>query len=246
VPVDLSKPRLLIIGAGGFVGQHLARRAAFVPKESPPSEAARVRSSFEVFEADLVRPPGANGQAIDVTSAASVKDALQQISPQAVVLLAAVSDIDQCEARPEVAESVNVTGAAQVAEACARTGAKLLFVSSAAVFDGGRHGYRECDAVSPVSVYGRTKVQAEQRIASLLSNPVILRVALVLGLAEQSGTNAMLNKFAAKLRAGEEVSLPDFEFRNPIDAATLSNFILELLANERASGIFHLGARETI
>jgi len=230
--VNSPKPRLLIIGAGGFVGQHLARQAA---------------SACEVFQADLAPPPGANALAMDMTSAASVDAGFRQVSPQAVALLAAIADIDQCEARPDLAEAVNVAGTAHVAEACACTGARLLFISSAAVFDGSRHGYCECDAVSPVSVYGRTKANAEELITTILpARSIILRLALVIGFAEGAGTNAMLNKFAARLRAGEPVSLPDYEYRNPIDAVTLSAFITELLQREDASGIFHLGARDSI
>ena len=223
--------RLLIIGASGFVGQHLARKAG---------------ECFDVWEADLAAPPGAHGVAIDITSSVSVDAGFQQAAPAAVVLLAAVSDIDQCESRPDLAEAVNVGGAAHVAEACARTGARLVFISSAAVFDGAKHGYREPDSPTPVSVYGRTKANAEELIASTLPAAIILRLALVIGFAEGSGTNAMLNKFAAKLCAGETVSLPDFEYRNPIDAGTLSDFILELLRDREASGIFHLGSSESV
>lgn len=225
------KPRLLIIGSTGFLGQHLARKAA---------------GSFDVFDADLTAPPGERGVKIDITSAASVNAAFDDTRPDAVILLAAISDIDQCERRPELAEAVNVSGAAHVAAACRRTGARLIFTSSAAVFDGTRHGYRESDAPTPVSVYGRTKARAEQLIAAELPAAVILRLALVAGFAEGTGTNAMLNKFAAKLRAGEVVSLPNFEYRNPIDAATLCDVILELLAGANAAGIFHLGATEAI
>ena len=225
------KPRLLIIGASGFVGQHLTRKAV---------------RCFDVYEADLAAPPGEPGVAIDITSAGSVDAGFQQTAPDAVILLAGLSDIDQCEARPDLAEAVNVGGTAHVAEACARTGATLLFISSAAVFDGNKHGYRESDSPTPVSTYGTTKANAEELIATTLPAAVILRLALVIGFAEGSGTNAMLNKFAAKLRAGETVSLPDFEYRNPIDAATLSDFILELLCGGGAAGIFHLGASESI
>ena len=229
--MNASKPRLLIIGASGFVGQHLARRAV---------------GCFDVWEADLAAPPGEHGVAIDITSAGSVDAGFHQSVPAAVVLLAGVSDIDQCEARPDLAEAVNVGGTAHVAEACARTGANLLFISSAAVFDGAKHGYRESDSPTPVSVYGRTKANAEELIATMLPAAVVLRLALVIGFAEGSGTNAMLNKFAAKLRAGETVVLPDFEYRNPVDAGTLSDFIVELLCRGGTSGIFHLGASESI
>jgi len=229
--VSSEKSRLLIIGSTGFLGQYVARKAG---------------GAFEVFEADLARPAGDRGVSIDITSAGSVDAAFDQTEPDCAILLAAVSDIDQCEQRPELAEAVNVCGAAHVVAACQRMGTRLLFTSSAAVFDGTRHGYRECDSPTPVSVYGRTKARAEQLIAAELPESIIMRLALVIGYAQGDGTNAMLNKFAAKLRAGEPVSLPDFEYRNPIDAATLADAILELLLGMGATGVFHLGATESI
>jgi dTDP-4-dehydrorhamnose reductase len=213
-------PRLLIIGASGFLGQHIARKAA---------------SAFEVFAADM-----------DVTSAASVNAGFERAAPDVAILLAAVSDIDECERRPELAQAVNVRGAEHVAEACARSGARLVFTSSAAVFDGTRHGYDESDSPTPLSVYGTTKALAEDTISRRLPSALILRLALVIGFAEASGTNAMLNKFAAKLRAGESVAFPDYEYRNPIDADTLSCFLLELVNCNGAVGIFHVGATESI
>lgn len=227
----MSRQRLLIIGAKGFLGQHLARAAA---------------ACFDVFEADLVAPDGKHVLTMDVTSTASVRNGFDQLAPSTAVLLAAVSDIDQCEQRPDVAEAVNVRGAANVAEACAQTGARLVFTSSAAVYDGARHGYREADPPTPLSVYGRTKARAEELILARLPSALVLRLALVVGFAEDSGTNAMLNKFTAKLRAGEPVAFPDFEYRNPIDAVTLSSFIMELLGRTGAAGLFHVGATEAI
>ena len=223
-------PHLLIIGARGFVGQHLAQRAA---------------PAYRVFEADLPMA-GWTGLEIDVTSSASVQAAFQTALPDVVVLLAAISDIDVCEQRPDLAEEVNVRGTARVVEACAKAGARLVFASSAAVFDGAQHGYREADVPTPVSVYGRTKVRAEIVIREAVPEAIILRMALVVGFAQNHGTNAMLNKFAEKLRAGQPVSLPSFELRNPIDSGTLSDYMLELLRLPGAGGVFHVGASQAI
>jgi dTDP-4-dehydrorhamnose reductase len=228
--VHHDKPNVLIIGARGFLGEHVARRAASV---------------FQVFQAALPRA-GWEGLAIDVTSAASIEAGFQHAAPDVVVLLAAISDIDACENRPELAEEINVRGTARVVEACARTGAKLVFTSSAAVFDGTRHGYRESDAATPVSVYGSTKTRAEELVRQALPSAIIFRLALVVGFAQNHGANAMLNKLSEKLGAGQSVSFPNFEYRNPIDAHTLAGFMLELLQLPEASGVFHVGASESI
>jgi dTDP-4-dehydrorhamnose reductase len=220
----------LIIGARGFLGQHLAHKAT---------------SAFQVFQAGLPSA-GWEGLAMDVTSPASIEAGFQHAAPDVVVLLAAVSDIDTCESRPELAEEINVRGTARVVEACAKTGAKLVFTSSAAVFDGTRHGYRESDVPTPVSVYGRTKARAEDLVRQALPSAIICRLALVVGFAQNHGTNSMLNKLAERLRTGQSVSFPNFEFRNPIDAHTLAGFMLGLLELSGAGGVFHVGASEPI
>ncbi|HVN05958.1 MAG TPA: NAD(P)-dependent oxidoreductase [Bryobacteraceae bacterium] len=218
----MSRPRLLVIGAAGFVGQHVARHAA---------------PAFDVIAA---------GHAdIDITSATSVNAGIERAAPDVVVLTAALSDIDECERQPDLAEAMNVRGAEYVARACARRGTRLVFTSSGAVFDGTRHGYTESDPPSPVSVYGRTKAQAERFIGQEAPSALILRLSLVIGFAEGARTNSMLNRFEAKLRAGQPVLLPDFEFRNPIDVGTLNQFLLQLLESA-AAGIVHIGGTEAV
>jgi dTDP-4-dehydrorhamnose reductase len=177
---------------------------------------------------------------------ASVKAAFQMTKPDVVLLFAAMSDIDRCEQSPEEAFAVNVRGAEHVANACVRANARLLFTSSAAVFDGTKHGYCEDSAPNPVSVYGKTKAQAETVVQALASSGIVVRIALALGFAGRAGTNALLDNLAKRWAAGEAVALPTFEYRNPIDGCTFSRFILELLNKLEACGIFHVGSTEPI
>jgi len=223
-----SKPRLFVIGAGGFLGSH----------------AARVMSaSF-----DVIRGGRANSAPydvdIDVREASSVKAAFQAATPDVVLLLAALSDIDRCEAFPEQAWAVNVHGTEEVTNACARAKARLLFVSSSAVFDGRKHGYDEDTPTNPVSVYGMTKAGAENLVLSLGSLAIVVRVALVIGFAGKSGTNSMLDGFAKRWAVGEPIPLPIYEQRNPIDAGTCCQFMSELLEHPQTHGIFHIGSSD--
>lgn len=220
----------MVIGARGFIGEHLAGRAA--------GSHNVIRGDLEAAADDDVK--------IDITSAASVCEAFDRVRPDVVALLAALSDIDRCEREPAAAEAVNVHGAELVAQECARTGARLIYTSSAAVFDGARHGYKEDDPVSPLSVYGRTKAGAEKAIAAALPSAIIVRLALVLGYGLRRGTNSMLDTLAASLQAGRKVAVPTYERRNPIDAGTLCEFILDLAARPEARGIFHLGATDSM
>jgi dTDP-4-dehydrorhamnose reductase len=223
--------RLLIIGARGFLGTYAARCAA---------------GSFEV----LCGGRGGDGQpgsvAIDISDAGSVERAFLSTRPDCVLLLAAMADIDRCEALPEEAFAVNARGAENVANACARANARLLLTSTAAIFDGQQHGYREEDPPSPVSVYGKTKVLAEKAVSELTPSAVILRFALALGFARKGGTNAMLDRVLRKWQSGEAEFLSTREQRNPIDAGTLSEIMIGLLEMRDVSGIFHAGATDAV
>lgn len=228
----LSKPRLLILGASGFVGSHWSQTAA---------------DHFEVFLAARTVPAGApQWFAVDITDPASVDAAFEAVRPQQVTLLAALSDIDRCQREPEVAERINVVGPRNVARACARAGARLLYTSTDAVFDGERGYYREDDPPSPPNFYGETKARAEKLVADLLPDALIVRLSLVLGVSAAGGGNSYLEKVVGNLRAGNEIISPTYEYRNPLDATTLAAFLLELTVNREARGIFHAGASDKI
>jgi len=222
-------PRLLIIGASGFVGSRWARAAA---------------NDFEVFAGSRKPADQERSVAIDITNPQSVRAAFDAVRPEFVTHLAALSDIDRCERERELAEQINFFGALNVARECARTGARLLYTSTDAVFDGTKHIYYEHDSPTPLNWYGETKARAEKAIAELLPAATIVRLSLVLGLGIVPGGNSYLEKVIGNLQAGNQIVSPTFEFRNPIDVGTLCEFLLELTKRSDATGIFHCGASD--
>jgi dTDP-4-dehydrorhamnose reductase len=225
-----EKPRLLVIGSRGFLGSYAAQAAT---------------ADFEVIEGNR-SPTGQPGVVIDVRDEDSVKTAFQAVHPDLVVLCSAISDIDRCEQFPDEAHAVNLHGAEHVSYSCARNNARLLFISTGAVFDGRKHGYTEEDPVSPVSVYGETKAMAEKSVLALGSSAIVVRIALAIGFAPHSGTNSLLDNLKKRWASGQVIALPVHEQRNPIDAVTASQFILELLKKKTAYGIFHVGCASPI
>jgi len=230
---DSGSQRLLIIGAGGFLGSYAA-------------EAAEKLSSYEVVRGERNCAELRGKVRIDVADAGSVSRAFEQTNPDCVLLLAAMADIDRCEARPEEAFAVNARGVEHVANICARKHARLVFTSTAAVFDGTKHGYREEDAVNPLSVYGKTKAWAESAVHALTPSAVVVRFGLLLGLARRGGTNAMLDTLVEKWKKGETVSLPVHEERNPVDAGMLTRILIDLLGKPHVSGTYHVGSMDSL
>jgi dTDP-4-dehydrorhamnose reductase len=224
------RPRLLIIGATGFVGSRWTLAAA---------------EHFDVIGAARHVQGSASSVDIDITDADSVRRALREVRPQWVTHLAAISDIDRCEREKDLAERINVDGTRRVAEACADVGARLLYTSTDAVFDGTRGIYYEGDPPSPPNWYGQTKARAERLLSELLPSALIVRLSLVLGRGANAGGNSYLEKVEGNLRAGRQILTPTFEWRNPIDVGTLCRFFVELI-QQQASGIFHVGASDKI
>jgi dTDP-4-dehydrorhamnose reductase len=227
----VDKQRILVIGAKGFLGTYASQAAG---------------DTFEVIRADRNSTGQPGSIELDIADVSTVERAFRVIEPDCVLLLAAMSDIDRCERMPEQAFAVNARGAENIANACARSKARLLFTSTAAVFDGRKHGYCEEDATAPLSVYGETKAWAEHAVNGLVPSAVIIRFALVLGFARKSGTNAMLDSVTGKWKAGEPVSFSTRETRNPIDAASLARLLISMLTDREVSGLFHVGASDSV
>lgn len=213
--------KVLVIGAGGFLGGSI------------------LRSRDPRFE--FVGP---ERSVCDITNAASVRETFDAVRPEIVMLCAALADIDRCENHPAAAHAINVRGAKNVASECARSGARLLFTSSGAVFDGTAENYSESDPPHPLSVYGKTKAEAEEAVRRIVPDAAIVRLSLVLGFSPHGGTNALLDKLHVALKQGSAVRAPAGEYRNAIDAGTLTQWMLDLAPE--ASGIFHLGSSDAI
>jgi dTDP-4-dehydrorhamnose reductase len=155
-----------------------------------------------------------------------------------------LADIDRAEREKGLAYQVNVTGARNVAESCARCGSRYIFFSSDAVFDGSGAGYTEEDIPHPVNYYGRTKAEAEQAIFQAYPESGVVRISLVLGFPIVSG-NSFFANLASKLRQNQVINCPTFEVRTPVDVYTLSECILELCENS-FSGLLHIGSTDSI
>ncbi len=225
--------KLMIFGGSGFVGGNMTKVAQ--------------KQGWRVIIADSFYRPGVDEVewlTVDITDKEQIEKAIDVIKPQAVVNLAAIADIDKVENNKELAWSVNVTGAKNIAESCAKHGTKLVFFSSDAVFSGQGVDYREEDLPAPVNYYGYTKAEAEKAVLTAHPGAAVIRISLVMGFPVTGG-NSFFESLRIKLENSVEILCPMSEVRTPVDVLTLSEVVLEL-AEDDYTGILHIGATDSI
>jgi dTDP-4-dehydrorhamnose reductase len=132
--------------------------------------------------------------------------------------------------------SVNAEGSAVVAAAARAARARLIHMSTDLVFDGRRGRYREEDALAPVNDYGRSKAEAERRVAELYPAATLARTSLIYGGVEP-GPQERLAREGTRFFVDER--------RSPVHAADLAEAILDLVSRD-VPGPLHLGGAEDI
>jgi len=151
-----------------------------------------------------------------------------------VIHAAALTDTRRCEEEPDLAHQVNAVGTGNVALACREAGAALVYVSTNEVFDG-RKGepYMESDEPNPVNAYGRSKLEGEKHVRSLLDRCWIVRTAWLYG----EGDNNFPMKILAAAKRGE-LSVVTDEIATPTWARDLAAAIASLVGHP-LYGVYH-------
>ncbi len=225
--------RIVVTGASGFVGSHVAGELG-------------ARGHTVVGTCSGRRPAPAM-VVMDLLDPGSIERAVGDAEPDGVVHAAAWPELLRCEQDPDGARRANVNATAVLARACARNGARLVFLSTDQVFDGERGGYAEADEPAPVNVYGRTKLDAEQAVASGFAAAAgpraagcVLRLSLVYG-TSPGGQRTPVEQILAAVRRGERPRLFADEFRTPVFAEDAARACEELLTRAGPPRLLHLG-----
>src|SRR5262249_21545574 len=163
---------------------------------------------------------------------------VRSFQPDAVFLPAAMTHVDGAEKRPDDCREINVCGTITVARAVQETSATLVFFSTEHVFPETPQPCREDDPLAPMSVYAKTKAEAEGRVREMLpERHLILRTSWVYG-PEEQGKN-FVYRAVRTLRAGQPLFVPEDQYGQPTYGPDLARCAIDLVCGGH-SGTFHV------
>jgi dTDP-4-dehydrorhamnose reductase len=223
--------RILITGASGLLGLNLALEAA--PRHTvfgSVSQHAVKTDAFTVVQTNLLAP-------------GAVERLLNKSQPDWVIHCAAMANLDACESDPLQARQLNTDLPRTLASHVARSGARLVHISTDSVFDGLRGNYAEVDIPTPVGTYSRTKLEGERAVAEADSTAIIARVNLF-GWS-LTGDRSLAEFFFNNLSQGKSVmGFTDVCFC-PLLANDLAAILIRML-EKGLSGIYHVVSSEAL
>jgi dTDP-4-dehydrorhamnose reductase len=169
--------KIIITGAGGFVGKELAR----------------------FFSAEH-QVTALSHWALDITDREAVRRVVLGARPD-LVINCAVLGVDVCEADPALAQAVNVAGPKSLAEAAAEIDAEIMHLSTNYVFDGAReaNSYDTIhDAAVPINQYGKTKLAGELAVIAAAPKSYVVRTSWVFGASKENFFSGAVRALAAR------------------------------------------------
>ena len=180
---------------------------------------------------------------INLESEIEFSKSVDIIQPNLIIHAAGMTNVDQCEAFPELANKINYEGAKFVSDVCMKNNIDLIFISTDHLFDGTVPNVSENHVKNPLNYYGQTKSLGEGYIN--LNNPKALIIRTNFfgwGTSyRQSFSDFLINN----LRNGNKLTLFNDVFYTPILIDTLVETVMALY-NKNAKGIFNVVGNDRV
>ncbi len=197
---------------------------------------------FDAFQA-LGRTVGVSRHSsthcCDLTDRAAVRSMMGDLKPDVLVHAAALTDVDQCERNPVLAQRTNCEATANLIEFLPDN-ATLIYVSTDQVYPSSGAPHAEGNE-APVNVYGSSKLAGEHA-AKRWPRSLVLRTNLF-GVSRGAGGSSLVDFLVAKFRSREPVSLFTDVLFSPLHVTTMAAFAVECL-RRKLTGTFNLGTRD--
>lgn len=229
--------RILITGANGLLGQKIVNQLVESGQDFVATGKGENRNPI---------CPNENYQTLDITLANDVNYLFKKLRPTHVINTAAMTNVDACEEDLETCELLNVTAVKILWNASKSIGAHFQLLSTDFVFDGKQGDYKETDTPNPLSIYGKSKFDAENVLLSDDNkNWSIIRTIIILGKTPGMSRSNVLLWAKGALEKGDSLTIVDDQFRAPTWADDLAWACIRIV-NLDKKGIYHICGPETL
>jgi dTDP-4-dehydrorhamnose reductase len=220
--------KVLITGASSLPGFRTTEKAL---ERGHRVVAAHLRNPVPIQHQNLQKIK------LDITNLQDLKKLLHKESPDVVVHMAALGDVDSCERDRDLAWNTMVEPSITIANWASKTHAFLVYLSSDYVFDGETGHYAEHDPPNPINYYGLVKLAGEVAFRSSTEDCAVLRASSIYGLGP--GRKNFAKYLIERLKRGEEVKALADQYTTPTQAQLLGEAVVEVI-ERKLTGIFHI------
>ncbi|MGE5480422.1 MAG: SDR family oxidoreductase [Chloroflexota bacterium] len=222
------KHRIVIVGATGRVGEAFFNIAS--------TEADCEILALGRREANFLLYKGKYHQ-IDILEKKSLKRAIYDFRPTAIINCAAMTNVDLCESEKTECRKLNTTLVETLTNISKVTEAQFITISTDYIFDGVSGPYSETAKPSPLNYYGKTKLAAENYALNNHDKSCVVRTNVVYGKATFAKTD-FIDWVINSLKNGSEIRVVDGQYCNPTLNVDIARGLLKLIEKNRI-GIFN-------
>ena len=229
--------KIVITGSNGLLGQTLVNLLMKAPENYSvfglsKGDNRMNRNDFLYYD-------------IDITNYSQLEECITYIQPSFIINTAAMTNVDTCELKPEECNNLNIEAVKYLTQICTKLNIHFIQISTDFIFDGSKGFYKETDLPNPLSIYGHSKLKAENIVKNSGVNFSILRTILVYGKVVNLKRNNIVLWVKDMLENNKEISIVDDQFRMPTYVEDLA-MACKLIVDKNISGVYHISSNELL
>jgi dTDP-4-dehydrorhamnose reductase len=222
--------KFLVTGSAGLIGSQVVQDL--------------IQKSHTVYSCYHVQKPLQGiPTVLDLTDETQIIQTLEEIKPDKIIHLAAMTGVDLCETKQEIATLINTKATETLAKQAAKINAFFVYVSTDYVFDGINEMKKENESTNPLGFYGKSKLEGELVLNKLASNWCIARTSTPFGIHSTKKSFPLWVK--ENLEAKKKIPVLVDQFTSPTYVPNLSKMLIEI-ATRQIVGIIHVSGATRI
>ncbi len=228
--------RIFVTGVAGQLGHDVVKELVKRDHKPIPSDVKAPTYDPLTIEPLTNETPDPFFVPLDITDEKMVKAVMEKYRPDAIMHCAAWTAVDAAEDNQEKVNSINHLGTKYIAEAAKTIDAKMIYISTDYVFDGkGDRPWQPDDKnYSPLNVYGKSKLDGELAVSSVLTKYFIVRIAWVFGLNGNNFIKTMVNVG----RTHDTVRVVNDQIGTPTYTKDLARLLVDMVETDKY-GYYH-------